>query len=192
MQLNPPSHSSFKLFTDKIELTVEVTIIQDVAPAESFSNPGDAIFRSLPCNNTFDLFPITCTNSSSGSVTIFPVILKPWVIHYSDVEATVTESPANPSYVTIGERFNMTILAFMPECWTGLHLYVTLPNQGSGSPLVTLNDAYVTFIGSELLNTTLMEGDSKNLSPNCYVAELGNIPNTSQDLHLSMTVNSRH
>lgn len=73
----------------------------------------------------------------------------------------MTESPANPNYVTIGERFNMTILTFMPECMTGLHLYVTLPNEGPDQPRVTLNDAYVTFLGSEILNTTLFEGDSK-------------------------------
>ena len=55
----------------------------------------------------------------------------------------------------------MTILAFMPECQTGLHLYVTLPNEGENKPQVTLNDAYVTFLGSEMLNTTLFEDDSK-------------------------------
>ncbi|WP_424626375.1 hypothetical protein [Achromobacter marplatensis] len=138
-----------------------MTIIQDVAPAMSFCNPGDTVFQSLPDNNTLQLLPLVCTNSSCGAVTIDPVILEPWVIHYSDVEATDTETPASPAYVTIGERFNMTIKACLPECWTGIHLFATLPHQGDSQVLVTLNDAYVTFIGSELLNTTLMEGDSK-------------------------------
>lgn len=127
----------------------------------SFCNPGDTIFQSIPSNNTLNLLPLVCTNSSCGGVTIDPVILDPWIIHYSDVEATITESPATPSYVTIGERFNMTIKAHMPESWTGIYLFVTLPHEGS-NVLVTLNDAYVTFIGSELLNTTLEEGDSED------------------------------
>ena len=145
-----------------IELTIEVTIIQDVAPEMSFCNPGDAIFQSLPENNTLDLLPLVCTNSSCGSVTIKPVILDPWVIHHSDVEATVTETPANPSYATIGEQFNMSIRACMPESWTGIVLNVTLPHEDS-TTLVTLNDAYVTFIGMELYNTTIFEGDSELL-----------------------------
>ena len=150
----------FTLNVDKVELTIEVTIIQDVAPEMSFCNPGDTIFQSLPTNNTMDLLPLVCTNTSCGSVRIDPVILDPWVIHYSDVEATITETPASPSYVTIGEQFNMTTRACMPESWTGIVLNVTLPHQES-TLLVTLNDAYVTFVGSELLNTTLLEDDSK-------------------------------
>ena len=150
----------FTLNVDKVELTIEVTIIQDVPPAFSFCNPGNTTFQSLPPNNTLDLQPLVCTNSSCGGVTIHPVVLDPWIIHYSDVEATETESPATPSYVTIGERFNMTIRACMPESLTGIHLYATLPHEGA-SALVRLNDAFVEFIGSELLNTPLMEGDSK-------------------------------
>jgi hypothetical protein len=112
--------------------------------------------------------PLVCTNSSCGSVAIDPVILDPWIIHFSDVEATLTETPASPPYVTIGEMFNMTARACMPESWTGIFLNVTLPHDdGEGSEdLVTVNDAYVTFIGSELLNTTLMEGDTLSNSSN--------------------------
>lgn len=162
------SHSRFLLNTDQVKLIINVTIIQDVAPAMSFCNPGDAIFQSLPCNNTLDLLPLICTNSSCGGVTIDPVILDPWVIHFSDVEATITElPPATTSYVTIGERFNMTIKACLPESWTGIYLNATLPHEGLNA-LVTLNNAYVTFIGSELLNTTLMEGDSEALSLEKY------------------------
>lgn len=146
---------------DEVELTIEVTIIQDVYPEQSFCNPGDTIFQSLPANNTLGLLPLVCTNSLCGGVTIDPVMLDPWIIHYSDVESTVTESPpASTSYVTIGERFNMTIRACMPESWTSIYLNVTLPHEDSHA-LVTLNDAYVTFIGSELLNTTLDVGDSE-------------------------------
>ncbi len=151
----------FTLNMDQVELTIEVTIIQDVTPQFSFCNPGDVIFQSFPENNTMNLLPLVCTNSSCGGVKIDPVILDPWIIHYSSVEATVTETPANPSYITIGEQFNMTIRACMPESWTGVVLNVTLPHQES-TLLVTLNDAYVTYIGSELLNTTLMEDDSKS------------------------------
>lgn len=152
----------FKLNVDRVELTIEVTIIQDVAPEMSFCNDGNSTFQSLPNNNTLDLVPLVCTNTSCGSVLIDPVILYPWVIEYSDVEATITElPPASTSYVTIGERFNMSIRAKMPECWTGIVLNVTLPHDAEGNSSVTLNDAYVTFIGSELLNTTIMEGDSK-------------------------------
>ena len=152
----------FLLNIDQVMLTINVTIIQDVAPAMTFCNPGNTTFQSLPCNNTLDLVPFVCTNASCGGVTIHPVILEPWIIHYSDVEATVSEvPPATISYVTIGERFNMTIKACLPESWTGIYLFATLPHEES-SALVTLNDAYVTFIGSELLNTTLMEGDSKS------------------------------
>lgn len=143
-----------------MELTIEVTIIQDVAPEMSFCNPGDAIFQSFQENNTMSLLPLVCTNSSCGGVSINPVIIDPWIIHHSSVESTVTETPASPSYVTIGEQFNMTIRACMPECWTGIVLTVELPRQGS-TTLVVVNDAYVTFIGSELVNTTLQEGDGK-------------------------------
>ena len=54
----------------------------------------------------------------------------------------------------------MTILACMPESFTSIRLFVRLP-EISSVPLVTVNDAYVTFIGSELYNTTLFEGDCK-------------------------------
>ena len=94
---------------EKVELTIEVTIIQDVAPEMSFCNPGDTVFQSLPSNNTLDLLPLVCTNTSCGSVKIDPVVLDPWIIHYSSVEATLTETPANLSYATIGEQFNMII-----------------------------------------------------------------------------------
>ena len=127
----------------------------------SFCNPGDAIFQTLPGDSLMNLVPLTCTNSSCGDVIIDPVILYPWVIRWSNVEVTDTEVPANTSnYVTIGEQFNMTIMACMPESTTGIHLFVTIPHEDS-VPLVSVNDAYVTFIGSELYNTNLMEGDGE-------------------------------
>ena len=150
----------FTLNYDRVELTLGVTIIQEVAPSISFSNPGDTEFRSQPEDNPWDLTPITCTNESSGSVHIDPVVLDPWFVHWSDVESTLTESPTSTYYITINEQFNMTILACMPESFTSIHLFVQLPNISS-VPLVTVNDAYVTFIGSELYNTTLFEGDCK-------------------------------
>ena len=140
--------------------TIEATIIQDVPPAYSFCNPGDSIFQSFPTNNPYNLLPLVCSNSSCGGVTIDPVILEPWVIEYSDVDATETMTPPEPNYLTIGERFNLSIMACMPESWTGIVLNATLPRTGS-TLLVTLNDAYVTKIGSEVLNTTISVGDSK-------------------------------
>jgi hypothetical protein len=138
-----------------------VTIIQDVPPEFSFCNPGESIFRSLPIINELDLVPLVGTNSSCGDVKIDPVILNPWVIEYSDVEATETATPPEPNYVTIGERFNLSIMACMPESWTGIVLNATLPRINSTFSLVTLNDAYVTFIGSQLLFTTILVGDSE-------------------------------
>lgn len=64
-------------------------------------------------------------------------------------------------YITIGEQFNMTSLACMPESFTGIYHITSLPSSDN-SPFVTVNDAYVTFIGSELHNTTLFMGDGKN------------------------------
>lgn len=150
----------FILNADKIELTIEVKVIQDVSPKFSFSNPGEVIFQTLPDDNPLSLAPIICTNTTSGSVNIHPVILHPWNITWSSVEATNTESPANPSYVTIGERFNMTTMACMPETHTGVELRVSVP-QRDGMPAVRVMDAYVTFIGSNILNTTLQEGDGE-------------------------------
>ena len=143
-----------------IELTVEVTIIQDVAPGMSFCNPVDTIFQSLPDENILNLIPLTCTNSSCGGVGINGVTLHAWVIEWSNIEVTDTESLTSPRYVTIGEQFNMSIMACMPESTTGIHLFVTIPYEDS-VPLVSVNDAYVTFIGSELYNTTLIEGDGE-------------------------------
>ena len=141
-------------------MTLGVTIIQEVPPGVSYSNPGDTKFQSLPNDNRLGLEPRYCTNSSSGSVRINPVILHPWFIHWSDVESTQTESPITPHFITINEQFNMTILACMPESFTSIRLFVSLPKIGS-TPLVTVNDAYVTYIGSELYNTTLFEDDCK-------------------------------
>lgn len=155
-----PLQFRFKLNVDRVELTLGVTIIQEVPPGVSYSNPGDTEFQSLPDDNILDLKPLYCTNSSSGSVRIHPVILDPWFIHWSDVDSTQTESPITPHFITINEQFNMTILACMPESFTSIRLFVLLPKIGS-TPLVTVNDAYVTFIGSELYNTTLFEGDCK-------------------------------
>ena len=150
----------FTLNFDRVELTLEVSIIQEVPPGVSYSNPGDTEFQSLPDDNPLGLRPIICTNSTSGSVKIDPVILHPWFIHWSDVGSTQTESPTTPHYVTINEQFNMTILACMPESFTSIRLFVFLPSTNS-IPLVILNDTYVTFVGSELYNTTLFEGDGK-------------------------------
>lgn len=140
--------------------TILVTIIQDVPPAYSFCNPGDSVFQTLPNNNPLHLLPLVCANSSCGGVKIDPVVLHPWAINYSNVSATETMTPPDPNYVTIGERFNLSIMACMPESWTGIVLNTTLPRTGS-TLLVTLNDAYVTFIGNELLFTTISVGDSK-------------------------------
>ena len=129
-------------------------------PAYSFCNPGESIFQSLPTKNPLNLLPLVCTNSSAGGVKINPAVLHPWVIEYSDVDTTETTTPPGPNYLTIGERFNLSILACMPESWTGIVLNATLPRTGS-TLLVTLNDAYVTFIGSQLLFTTLSVGDSE-------------------------------
>ncbi len=139
-------------------MTIGVTVIQDVAPTMSFCNPGNTIYKTLPEVNILDLYPLNCSNASCGDVTIDPVILHPWVILWSDVEATASEK--RPYYLTIGEQFNMTLRACMPESRTGIELFVTLPRIES-EPVVTLNDAYVTFIGSELRNTILFEGDGK-------------------------------
>lgn len=145
---------------DRVELTLGVSIVQEVAPGISYSNPGESEFQSLPDDNPWDLIPLFCTNSSSGSVKITPVILHPWFVHWSNVDSTQTESPTSTHYVTISEQFNMTILACMPESFTSIRLFVFLPSLNS-EPLVTLDDAYVTFVGSELYNTTLFEGDGK-------------------------------
>ena len=150
----------FKLNVDRVELTLGVSIIQEVAPGTRYSNPGDAEFQSLPDNTPWALVPLFCTNSSAGSVKIDPVYLHPWYIHWSSVNSTQTESPITPHYATISEEFNMTILACMPECVTSVLLTVYLPTRDSVS-LVTVDDAYVTFVGSELYNTTLFEGDGK-------------------------------
>ena len=143
---------------DRVELTLGVSVIQEVAPGTTLALPGDAVFQSLPDDNLQDLAPIVCTNTSSGAVNIDPVILWPWFIRWSDVDSTQTESP--PHYITTGEQFNMTILACMPESFTSVRLFVVLPHI-SLVPQVTVNDAFVTFIGSELYNTTLFEGDCK-------------------------------
>ena len=95
-------------------------------------------------------------------MTIAPPEIYPWDIEFSDVEATLTETSESTIYLTIGERFNMSIIGCLPESWTGVYLYASLPEEESTS-LVTLNDAYVVFIGSELLNTTLMENDSEDI-----------------------------
>ena len=112
-----------------VELIIEVTIIQDVGPGMGFCNPGYAIFQSLPDNNTLNLLPVICSNTSCGGVRIRPVDLEPWILHFSELESTPTELPANPRYVSIGEWFNMTIRACMPESWTGIVLNVTLPHN---------------------------------------------------------------
>ena len=157
---NSSNSCRFTLNVDRVELTLGVTIIQKVAPSISLTNHGETEFHSLPEDNPWDLFPISCTNESSGSVLIRPVVLQPWFVHWSDVESTQTESPTSTHYITINEQFNMTILACMPKSFTSIRLFVFLP-QISSVPLVTVNDAFVTFIGSELYNTTLFEGDCK-------------------------------
>ena len=147
---------------DRVELTLGVSIIQEVAPGISYSNPGDAEFQSLPDNNPWQLVPLFCTNSSSGSVKIREVYLHPWYVHWSSIDSTQTESPTTPHYATISEEFNMTVLACMPESVTSVLLTVYIPDTDSDSvPLVTVDDAYVTFVGSELYNTTLFVGDGK-------------------------------
>lgn len=142
-----------------------MTVIQEVAPGISFCNPGDSIFKALHENYTLNISPLVCTNSSCGNVQIDPVILHPWVVHWSDVPPTATEDVANQTieehHVTIEEQFNTTIEACMPECFTGVNLYVSIPIHTNGVPQLTVDDAYVTFIGSELYNTTLFEGDGK-------------------------------
>ncbi len=148
----------FKLNVDRVVLTIGVTIIQDVAPTMTFCNPVNTIFQTLPEDNLLNLNPHNCSNISCGDVTIDPVILHPWVIPWSDVEATASEE--SPPYLTIGEQFNMTLRACMPESRTGIELFVTLPSIES-EPVVTLDDAYVTFLGSELRNTIIFEGDGK-------------------------------
>ena len=55
----------------------------------------------------------------------------------------------------------MTSLACMPESFTGIEHVTWVPSLGN-SPLVTVNDAFVAFIGSELYNTTLSVGNGKN------------------------------
>lgn len=157
---NTSNSCRFTLNVDRVELTLGVTIIQEVAPSISLTNLGETEFHSLPEDNPWDLIPISCTNESSGSVLIHPVVLHPWFVHWSDVESTQTESPTSTHYITINEQFNMTILACMPESFTSIRLFVFLP-QINSVPLVTVNDAFVTFIGSELYNTTLFEGDCK-------------------------------
>ncbi len=144
-----------------------MTVIQEVAPGISFCNPGDTIFEALPDNYTLNISPLVCTNSSCGSVKIDPVILYPWVVHWSNVPCTATEDIVNQTinqhHVTIEEQFNTTIEACMPECFTGVNLYVSIPTH-NGVPKLTVDDAYVTFIGSELYHTTLFKGDGKCIS----------------------------
>lgn len=152
---------SFQLNYHRVELTLAVTVVQEVAPGISFCNPGDSIFQALPDDNILDIVPWVCTNSSCGDVSIDPVILHPWFVHWSNVPATLSEDPISTHYITINEQFNMTILACMPECLTGVNLYVNLPTYSGGMPRVTVDDAYVTFVGTELHNTTLFEGDGE-------------------------------
>lgn len=156
---------SFTLHTHRVELSLNVTIVQEVAPGISFCNPGDTIFEALPDNYTLSIAPLVCTNSSCGSVNIDQVVLNPWIVHWSNVPPTVTEDSEeeepNPHHVTIGEQFNTTIKACMPECLTGVNLCIDIPTHNDGEPKLRVDDAYVTFVGSELYNTTLFEGDSK-------------------------------
>ena len=161
----------FTLFQEVVQVSIVVTIIQNVPPEFKFTNLGEAIFKSLPDDNLLMLLPLICTNETFGNVTINPVVLNPWIIEHSNVESTITETPANPSYVTIGERFNMSIRACMPESVTGIALNVTLPHSGS-TLYVTLNDAYVTFIGPDVQNTIIFEGDSEFLTAICVLSKV--------------------
>ena len=76
----------------------------------------------------------------SGSVT-----LDPWVIQFSDVEATSTTP--NQSSLTVDERFNMTIRGCF-EDGLAAQLHVILPTHSPSISLVTLNNAFFTFIES--------------------------------------------
>lgn len=138
---------------DRVELTLAVSGI-------TFSNYGDAEFQSLPDNNPWQVLPFSCTNSSESLVKIPPVNLHPWYIHWSSTDSTQTESPTTPHYVTVGEEFNMTVLACMPESVTSVLFTVYLPETNL-VPLVSVDDAYVTFVGSEVHNTTLAMSDCK-------------------------------
>ena len=144
---------------------LNVTVVQEVAPGISFSNPGSTIFRALPVDNVLNITPLTCTNSSSGSVSIHPVIVSPWVVHWSNVDPTATEdfpTAVSEHHVTRDEQFNTTVKACLPECLTGLDFYVIIPTD-SGEPVVTVDDAYVMFVGSDILNATLFPGDGNFL-----------------------------
>ena len=150
----------FQLNVDRIELTLGVSIPQEVAPGTTYDILGETEFQSLPDDNILNVSPRLCSNSTLGSVKINPVVLNPWFIHWSDADTTQNESLATTQDITIGDQFNMTIMVCMPESITSVRLLVLLPNINS-VPLVTVNDTYVTFIGSELYNTILSEGDCK-------------------------------
>ena len=148
---------------------LNVTVVQEVAPGISFSNLGSTIFSALPVDNLLNITPLTCTNTSSGSVSILPVIVSPWVVHWSNVDPTATEDfpvVVSEHHVTRDEQFNTTVKACLPECLTGLDFYVIIPTDG-GEPVLTVDDAYVTSVGSDLLNATLSPGDGKLLSLLC-------------------------
>ena len=155
--ISPLSYSML-LNLDHIILTLNVTeIIQHVAPKESIGANGFAEFRSLPDNNTLGLPGILCTNSSSNGVTILPPILDPWIVRWSTLEATLTETEG---HLTISERFEMKIYGCVPESFTQVHLIITLP-MGEANASVYVNYATVLFVGDDLHNRTLEAGDGE-------------------------------
>ena len=169
VNLNPELCSGEDIFEDNVEVTLIVSdgsinppfttmqldslliLVVDYVPGPNISSI--TIQVSMLSSN--------CSFTATHYINIKECpIFHPWVIRWSNVETTDAEKPGSSNYVTIGEQFNMTIMACMPESTTGIHLFVTIPHEDS-VPLVSVNDAYVTFIGSELYNTTLMEGDGE-------------------------------
>jgi len=124
------------------------------------SSAGKVIFAALPFNNMFSLIPSVCANATFGNVTILSVNLDPWELRHSDIQATGLNPKTGENYIAIGEQLTLTVKVCMPESQTGIHLYATLPHEGE-TVFVVLNDAYVEFIGSNLLNATLVQGSGE-------------------------------
>ena len=146
------SCNRFRLKFDKVKYSLNVTVPQNVAPGIKLPANGTATYRSTPLNHP--VLGLKYTNTSKGGVNIIKVILYPWEYNNSSIIATPTESHSS-HYVVIGETVDISIRARMPECYTSIVLYSTIPNS------VTLNNATVVHVGSELWNRTLEVGDSK-------------------------------
>ena len=123
-------------------------IVQVVAPLDELYTWGETVFYSLPQGKGSSLTGILCSNATTATVWILPVNLDPWT--YTIVQRRYSTVPV----VAIGDRLNMTIRACVPEVFSSLILYVSIPP-------VAVDNATVVVVGFSLLHRTLKAGDGK-------------------------------